>query len=57
MKELRIGKVKIRAIRLLGDIPDKRISDKLVTVFNNPFLNEECPAIKWNIAHALGKKV
>ena len=48
--------VKIRAIRLLGEIPDKGISDKLVTIFNNPFLNEECPAIKWNTAQALGKR-
>jgi HEAT repeat protein len=48
--------VKIKAIRLLGEIPDKGISDKLVTIFNNPFLNEECPAIKWNTAQALGKR-
>jgi len=48
-------RVKIRAIRLLGEVPDKGISDKLVKIFNNPFLNEECPAIKWNTAHALGK--
>ena len=49
-------RVKIKAIRLLGEIPDKGISDKLVTIFNNPFLNEECPAIKWNTAQALGKR-
>ena len=48
-------KLKIRAILLLGDIPDPEVSDRLVTIFNNPFLNEECPAIKWNTAIALGK--
>lgn len=48
-------RVKIRAIHLLGDIPDKTVSDRLVTIFNNPFLNEECPAMKWYTAMALGK--
>jgi HEAT repeat protein len=48
-------RVKIRAIVLLGDIPDRRVSDRLVTIFNNPFLNEECPAMKWHTAIALGK--
>lgn len=48
-------RVKIRAILLLGDIPDPRVSDRLVTIFNNPFLNEECPAMKWHTAIALGK--
>jgi HEAT repeat protein len=47
-------KVKIRAIRLLGDIPDTHVSDKLVTIFNDPFLNYECPAMKWNTVVALG---
>lgn len=47
--------VKIKIIRILGDIPDQRIADRLVTVFNDPFLNEECPAMKWNAAIALGK--
>ncbi len=49
-------KVKVRAIRLLGDIPDTDVSDKLVTVFNDPFLNYECPAMKWNTAVALGHR-
>ncbi len=48
-------KVKIIAIRSLGEINDPEIVDKLVTIFNNPFLNEECPAIKSNTALALGK--
>jgi HEAT repeat protein len=49
-------RIKIKAIRLLGEIADQKVSDKLVTIFNNPFLNEECPAIQWNTAIALGKK-
>jgi len=49
-------KVKIRAIRLLGNIPDTGVSDKLVTIFNDPFLNYECPAMKWNTAVALGHR-
>ncbi len=49
-------KVKIREIRLLGNIPDTGVSDKLVTIFNDPFLNYECPAMKWNTAVALGHR-
>ncbi len=48
-------RVKIKAIRLLGEIPEQIITDKLVTFFNDPFLNNECPAMKWNTAIALGK--
>jgi HEAT repeat protein len=48
-------KLKVRAIRLLGDIPDPEVTDRLVTIFNDPFLNDECPAMKWNAAVALGK--
>lgn len=49
-------KVKIKAIRALGEFEDPQISDRLVTLFNNPFLNEECPAVKWNTAIALGNR-
>ena len=49
-------RIKIKAIRLLGDIPDSRVLEILVKIFNDPFLNEECPAIQWNTAIALGKK-
>lgn len=48
-------RIKIRAIGLLGEIADPRVSDVLVKIFNDPSLNEECPAIKWNTAIALGK--
>jgi len=49
-------KVKMKVIRLLGEIEDPEVSDKLVTFFNNPFLNEVCPAMKRSTALALGKK-
>lgn len=49
-------RIKIITIRLLGEIDDIQITDRLVTIFNDPFLNEECPAIKWNTAIALGKE-
>jgi HEAT repeat protein len=45
--------IKIRAIRLLGEIGDPRAINLLTKIFNDPFLNSECPAIKWNTAIAL----
>ena len=48
--------IKIRAIRILGEIETPRVQKVLLTVFNDPFLNEECPAIKWNTTVALGRK-
>jgi HEAT repeat protein len=53
--EIEDWRVKIRAIHVLGEIRDPRVSDRLVTLFNDPFLNEECPAMKWHTALALGK--
>jgi HEAT repeat protein len=47
-------KIKIRAIRLLGEIGNAKAVDLLTKIFNDPFLNHECPAIKWNTAIALG---
>ena len=49
-------RLKVRALRLLGEIQDPWVADKLVSVFNNPFLNDECPALKWNTAVAIGKR-
>jgi HEAT repeat protein len=49
-------RVKIKVIGLLGQINDPEVSDKLVTFFNNPFLNEVCPAMKRSTALALGKR-
>jgi HEAT repeat protein len=48
-------RIKIKVIRLLSEIEDPKVEELLVRIFNDPFLNEECPAIKWNIAIALGK--
>lgn len=53
--EAKDWRVKTRAIRLLGEIADPKVSEVLVGIFNDPFLNEECSAIKWNTAIALGK--
>lgn len=47
-------KIKTRAIRLLGEIGNAKAVDLLTKIFNDPFLNHECPAIKWNAAIALG---
>lgn len=47
-------KIKIRAIRLLGEIGNSRSTDLLLDIFANPFLNETCPSIRWNTALALG---
>ncbi|MEW6162754.1 MAG: HEAT repeat domain-containing protein [Nitrospirota bacterium] len=49
-----VWQVKIKAIRLLGEIGDPKAIDLLAKIFNDPFLNFECPAIKWNTATALG---
>lgn len=48
-------RLKVRAIRVLGDIPDTGVTDRLVTIFNDPSLNDECPAMKWHTAVALGQ--
>lgn len=49
-------RAKTRAIIVLGEIPDITITEKLVAVFKDPFLNYECPAMKWYTVVALGKK-
>lgn len=48
-------RIKIKVIRLLAEIENPKAEELLVRIFNDPFLNEECPAIKWNTAIALGK--
>ncbi len=47
-------RVRIKAIHIIGKIADPRSSDLLINVFANPFLNEECPSLKWTTALALG---
>jgi HEAT repeat protein len=46
--------VKIKAIQLLGEIADPKAVTLLMSIFNNPFLNWECPSIKSYTALALG---
>ncbi len=46
--------VKIRAIKLLGDSKDPRAISLLLSIFNDTFLNWECPAIKSYTAIAMG---
>lgn len=48
-------RLKIKAIRLLGEIQDTGVAEELRVIFNDPFLNYECPAMKWYTALALGK--
>lgn len=47
-------RVRIRAIRLLGETGNPRGISFLAEILNDPFLNNDCPAIKWNTATALG---
>jgi HEAT repeat protein len=46
--------VKIKAIKLLGESADPKVVSILLTIFNEPFYNWECPAIKSYTALALG---
>jgi len=49
-------KIKIKAIDFLGTVEDREVSDFLIKIVGNPFLNEGCPAIKRHAIVALGKK-
>ena len=49
-------KIKIKAIDFLGTVEDREVSDFLIKIVGNPFLNEGCPAIKRHAIIALGKK-
>ncbi len=46
--------VKIKAILLLGEAQDPRSVELLLSIFNDPFSNWECPSIKSYTATALG---
>jgi len=46
--------IKIKAIQLLGKSHDPEALNTLLTIFNDPFLNWECPSIKSYTAYALG---
>lgn len=46
--------VKIKAIQFLGEIADPSALEVLLDIYNDPFLNSECPSIKSYAATALG---
>ncbi|MEW6001104.1 MAG: HEAT repeat domain-containing protein [Nitrospirota bacterium] len=46
--------IKKKAILLLGEIKDPKAIGHLLSIFNDPFLNWECPAIKSYAAISLG---
>jgi len=46
--------VKIKAILLLGEAQDQKSVELLLSIFNDPFSNWECPSIKSYTATALG---
>ncbi|MFA5354782.1 MAG: HEAT repeat domain-containing protein [Thermodesulfovibrionales bacterium] len=48
-------KIQIRAINLLAEIGNPLAVDILINVMNDPFLTNECPALKWNAVRALGR--
>jgi len=49
-------KIKIKAIDFLGTVEDREVSDFLIKIVGDPFVNEGCPAIKRHAIVALGKK-
>ncbi|BCB95407.1 hypothetical protein JZK55_03290 [Dissulfurispira thermophila] len=48
---------RIRAIQLLGESLKPKALGFLEKILNDPFLNHDCPAIKWNAVVALGNFV
>lgn len=44
----------IRAIQLLGESKKEKALSFLDRILSDPFLNHDCPAIKWNAVTALG---
>jgi HEAT repeat protein len=49
-------KIKIKAIDILGTVENREVSDFLIKIVGDPFINEGCPAIKRHAIVALGKK-
>ncbi len=45
---------RIRAIQLLGESKKEKALSFLERILSDPFLNHDCPAIKWNAVTALG---
>ncbi|NTU41623.1 MAG: HEAT repeat domain-containing protein [Nitrospirales bacterium] len=48
-------KIQIRAINLLAEIGNPIAVDILISVMNDPFLTNDCPALRWNAVRALGR--
>ena len=47
-------KIQIRAIRLLAEIKSPKAIDIFMRILQDPFFTNDCPALKWNAALALG---
>jgi HEAT repeat protein len=47
-------RIRIRGIKLLGEINTPKAAASLIEMFNDPFFNAECPSIKLYVAAALG---
>ncbi|MBI3593024.1 MAG: HEAT repeat domain-containing protein, partial [Nitrospirae bacterium] len=47
-------KIQILAIRLLSETKDLRAAELIMNVLQYPFFTNDCPALKWNAAIALG---
>ncbi|MDI6801251.1 MAG: HEAT repeat domain-containing protein [Thermodesulfovibrionales bacterium] len=46
---------RVKVIHLMGEIGNHATADVLIRILNDPFLHDECPAVKWNTVAALGK--
>lgn len=47
-------RLRIRVIKIFGLIDDNRTIPYLIEIFEDPFLNDDCPAIRYYAALALG---
>ncbi len=47
-------RVQVRAIQALGDTDDPKLAEVLMNMLNDSFVTNNCPALKWNAAMALG---
>lgn len=47
-------KIQVKAIKLLSEIKSPKAIDLLIKILDDPFFTNDCPALKWNAALALG---
>ncbi len=47
-------KLQIKAIRAMGSGDNPKFVELLLNILNDPFVTNDCPAMKWNAATALG---